>query len=77
MCRKSMDEEINELDIVEVVARSAFTPEAKVGEIGTVVAIHNTPGAAEAFEIECVLPNGETKWQGAFMVGQIKRIHKR
>ena len=71
-----MEEEIGELDVVEIIAASPFTPEADVGEQGTVVAIHDGPQRERAFEVESVLPNGRTKWQGAFTINQIKRVWK-
>lgn len=45
-------------DVVKVISVNSGVPEAQVGDIGAIVLAHND---GMAFEVECVLENGETK----------------
>lgn len=66
-CFKSL----KEYDVVKVISENPGVPEARVGDIGAIVLAHND---GMAFEIECVLENGETKWLGTFKEEQIKWV---
>ena len=57
---------ISEFDLVQVVELNQNVPEAKIGDIATVVMLFSENKKTTAYEIECVLKNGQTKWQGAF-----------
>lgn len=58
-------------DVVKIISENENVPEAEVGDFGVVVLEH---GHGMAFEVECVLENGETKWLGAFKKEQIKWV---
>lgn len=63
--------ELKELDVVKVLA----IPESKedcvsIGDIGAVVYVHSK----DAFEVECVLEDGSTKWLTEFPRNFIKYI---
>ncbi|MEN3158682.1 DUF4926 domain-containing protein [Alkalimonas sp. NCh-2] len=60
---------IKEYDVVKVISENSSVPEARVGDLGAVVLVH---GDGAAFEVECVLDNGSTKWIGTFKKGQVK-----
>lgn len=62
---------IKEYDVVRVISENPNVPEAKVGDLGSVVLVHNN---GEAFEVECVLENGHTKWLGVFTKEQVKWV---
>lgn len=62
---------VKEYDVVKVIAENIGVPEARIGDIGAVVLVHEGGGV---FEVECVLENGHTKWLGAFKKEQIKWI---
>ncbi|WP_230970031.1 hypothetical protein [Nitrogeniibacter aestuarii] len=63
---------IEELDVVQVVSCNSDVPQAAVGEVGAVLMVHTVAGEPAGYEIECVLPDGTSKWQGVFMREQIK-----
>jgi hypothetical protein len=62
---------IKEYDVVKVISENARVPEARVGDIGAVVLVHDDDCT---FEVESVLDNGETKWIGTFSKEQLKWI---
>jgi hypothetical protein len=61
---------IKEYDVVKVIALNKNVPEAKVGDTGAVVMVHGN----QAFEVECLLENGYTKWLGTFAKYQLKWV---
>lgn len=71
-----MSNEISEYDIVEVIAFNADVPEAEIGDQAAVLMVHFNSGIAAAYEVECVLPDGSNKWEGTFLLNQIKLIQK-
>ena len=60
---------IKELDVVEVISNNSQMPEVEIGDIGAVVMVHEN---SDAFEVECVLENGDTKWLCALTRDQLK-----
>ena len=59
---------VKEYDVVKVISLNKSVPEAEVGDIGAVLMVYSP----EAFEIECVLDTGSTKWLGTFTRDKIK-----
>ena len=59
---------VKEYDVVKVISLNKSVPEAEVGDIGAVVMVYSP----EAFEVECVLDTGSTKWLGTFARDKIK-----
>ena len=53
-------------DVVEVIATPSDVPGVAVGDLGTVLTVHEENGAVVAYEVECVLPDGRSKWVGTF-----------
>ena len=64
--------DLQEYDVVEVISTPSDVTGVDAGELGAVVMIHERNGAAGAYEVECVLPDGRSKWLGSF-----KRQHLR
>ena len=64
--------ELREYDVVEVIEKPEDIAGVIVGDLGTVVMVHELNGSAVAYEVECVLPDGSSKWLGTF-----KRPHLR
>lgn len=62
---------IKEYDVVKVISGNSDVPEARIGDIGVVVLVHE---GGRAFEVECVLEGGHAKWLGAFKKEQIKWV---
>ena len=63
---------IKKLDIVQVIAAIPEVPEALAGDRGVVVMVHSQTGGVTGYEVECVLPNGKNKWEGAFKREHLK-----
>ena len=59
--------DLKEYDVVEVIAAPSDIPGVEIGDIGAVLIVHQRNGNAAAFEVECVLPDGRSKWVGCFM----------
>ena len=64
--------ELEEYDVVQVIAKSLIVPEAEMGDRGAVLMVLNSERGEKGYEIECVLPNGTNKWQGTFERNQLK-----
>ena len=62
---------LKEYDVVKVISENLGVPEARIGDIGAVILAHND---GMAYEVECVLESGETKWLGTFKKEQIKWV---
>jgi len=67
---------INELDIVKVIELSSRVPEAKIGDIGTVLTFFSENKKVVGYEIECINDLGQTEWVGAFETHQIE-LHEK
>lgn len=67
------DKEIQEYDIVEVIEVANGSPEIEVGDIGVILMIFNS---GEAFEVECVLENGQSKWQSSLKREQFRWLSR-
>lgn len=63
---------IKEFDVVQVIVINPQVPEAKAGDKGAVVMVHGGGDGKSGYEVECVLPNGTSKWQGGFKREQLK-----
>jgi hypothetical protein len=63
--------ELKEYDVVRVISEPDTVSAAKIGDIGAVVMVHDNSNE-KAYEVECVLPDGTTKWLETF-----KRIQLR
>lgn len=66
-CFKSL----KDYDVVKTISENTNVPEAKIGDVGTIILAHD---GGLAFEVECVLENGDTKWLGAFSRQQLKWV---
>ena len=62
---------IQEYDVVKIITGNSDQPEIEVGDIGAILLVFND---GEAFEVECVLENGQNKWQATLTRSQIKWI---
>lgn len=71
-----MDNKISELDIVEVIASNHSVPEAIIGDQGTALLVFGDVSSPEAYEVECILKDGSTKWQGTFLPSQLELVIK-
>ena len=60
---------IKKYDVVKIISENTDVPKSGVGDVGVVVLVH---GDGVAFEVECVLENGDTKWLGTFKKEQVK-----
>ncbi|MCG9559925.1 MULTISPECIES: DUF4926 domain-containing protein [Vibrio] len=60
-----------ELDIVEVVIAVKEFPEIEIGDIGTILMRYEN---GKAYDVECVLESGVTKWQCTLLPTQMKQI---
>ncbi|OED71325.1 DUF4926 domain-containing protein [Vibrio splendidus ZS-139] len=60
-----------ELVIVEVVIAVKEFPEIEIGDIETILMCYEN---GKAYEVECVLESGVTKWQCTLIPTQMKRI---
>lgn len=65
---------MNLLDIVQVMSLSSGVPEAKIGDIATVVALHHRSEKLVAVELESVGSRGETLWQGAYEIQSVRLL---
>lgn len=66
-CFKSL----REYDVVKVITEVKEQPKIEIGDIGTILLIFNN---GEAFEVENILNNGDTKWQSTLTRKQIKWV---
>lgn len=58
-------------DVVEVIAIPGGADDVTIGDLGTVLEVLNAPSLKEAYEVECVLPDGSNKWHHAFTRAQL------
>jgi hypothetical protein len=62
---------IQEYDVVKIIIGITDQPDIEVGDTGVILLVFND---GEAFEVECVLENGQNKWQATLIQSQIKWI---
>ncbi|WAC62684.1 DUF4926 domain-containing protein [Pseudoxanthomonas sp. SL93] len=70
-------------DVVRVIAPissvrvDASVPRVKdvlVGDVGTSVMVLAAPGARTSYEVECVDPDGHTRWLAALFADEVARV---
>ncbi|WP_290624158.1 hypothetical protein [Kangiella sp.] len=66
-----MTQQISKYDIVRILVPNPSVPDAEVGDQGAVVMVYFESAVPVAYEIECVLPDGNNKWLGTFSPNQI------
>ncbi|PMM16686.1 hypothetical protein BCT62_24625 [Vibrio splendidus] len=71
-----MNESISELDVVKVTSLNSSVPKAEVGDKGAVLMVFGDINSPDAYEVECVLPDGSNKWEGTFLPAQVKLVWK-
>jgi hypothetical protein len=71
-----MTTKIGEYDIIEVIADNPSVPDTEIGDSGTVLIEHQGDKKTVAYEIECVLPGGGSKWLGTFRPNKIRLVQK-
>lgn len=73
----------NLYDVVRLIA--AIPPErinvgqfdandVRVGDLGTIVMVLTSPDARTAYEVECVAPDGGTRWLATLFADEIERV---
>lgn len=54
--------DLKEYDVVEVISKPEGNEEIEIGDIGTVLIVHDSSKEHGAYEVECVLEDGTNKW---------------
>ena len=70
-------------DVVRVIAPAsserinagvAEAKDVRVGDLGTIVMVLTAPGARTAYEVECIRPDGHTRWLATLFADEIERV---
>lgn len=70
-------------DVVRVVAsiaserigeRLSDAKDVCIGDLGTILMVLPAPGVPTAYEVECVDPDGHTRWLATLFADEIERV---
>lgn len=72
----------NLYDVVRLIAAipseridaGQYANDVRVGDLGTIVMVLTAPDTRAAYEVECVGPDGHTRWLATLFADEIERV---